>query len=448
MASKLVFIASMSMLGLISYPVWAETETRHQMGNLVVVNPTPPTCPINQSFVLMKEMTQNAGRAFANCCSPGWYHRIGLAGGVNVDLGKFGNRNANFMGENYQRASINDAYLNITTSVNDWVVVFGSLSYNNATINDPRASTITSHVAEFDTAYSNNITNGSSNNFELEQAFITMANFDRSPIFVQLGQQFQDYGRYELHPITEDMTQVMTKILATSAKVGFLFNGFTGSAYAFYDPFAKVNHKSINTNYGLSLGYSYQGSPCIAGWDLGIGYIYNLIGVNDIGYNVNQFNLNNPLNLPGGGYNQNTSGIALYADVTPGPFSLSARYTVSTERFNNADLPKNGIADLLPTGIPKANIQGAKPWAASIRGGYGFGWWGIPQNIYLGYQASRQAAGLLLPKNRWLAGYGIEVWRHSKFDIEWDRDLDYSTGNGGTSKNTNLVTLRAAVKFS
>ncbi len=50
-----------------------------------------------------------------------------------------------------------------------------------------------------------------------------------------------------------------------------------------------------------------------------------------------------------------------------------------------------------------------KPWAAGLQAGYGFDVWGKSQNVYLGYQASRETAGLNLPKNRWLAGYGIDI---------------------------------------
>lgn len=483
---KLV-VTSMSILGLVSCPVFAasqsQTQTNHkhhhkyhkvnheekedndnhkhrhhkahheeeETPDASDVRPmpvvAPVTCTVNQSTVLMQEMTQNMGRALPNPCTPGWFNRIALTGGVNVDVGKWGNRNANYMGENYQRLSLNDAYINVSAIVNDFTTAFASISYNTASINDPLSALpfvdtagvvhAGTHVAEFDAAYSNNVISGSSHTLQLEQAFATFANFEVSPIFVQVGKQFQDFGRYEIHPITESLTEVMSKTLATSAKIGFIASGFTGSAYVFDDPLPKVHQSKRPTNYGAALGFESPGTCNQLGWDVGVGYLYNLIGVNDIAYNVNQYNLA----LGNGiGYNTRVGGTAVYLDLMPGPFTISARYVTALQRFNIEDLPKNGDAD---------STNGAKPWSAGVQVGYGFDMlWCKPQYLYIGYQASREAAGLLLPKDRWLAGYSIEMWKNTDFGIEWDHDIAYSTSNGGTGNNTNLVSLRAAVKFS
>lgn len=480
---KLV-VASMSILGLVSCPVFAATEAKvnhhnnhHKMKHQHVVNHErernddrdyreykdvehapcgPEVCVISQETMLLDDMTQNRGRAIPNPCWPDWYRRIMLAGGLNVDIGKWGNRNGNFMGENYQRLSLNDAYLNIQAEVNDWVHAFGSISYNTATINEPLASLPFNHFAEFDAAYDNNVPSGGSHTLQLEQAFATFGNFTVSPVFVQVGKQFADFGRYEIHPITEPITQVMSKSLATSIKLGFISDGFTGSIYAFDDPIPKVGgHSSRPTNYGASLGFDYP-NDCF-GFDLGVGYMYNLIGVNDIAYTVEQFVLNSLLSDDDAAYNKRVSGLAAYADVNSGPFTLSARYTTALQRFNVFDLPKNGTADLFPVPapfgdgddtLPFFDATGAKPWTLAVTAGYGFDAWCMNQNIYLGYQTSREASGLRLPKYRWLAGYGVEVAKWTTLTVEWDHDKDYSIANGGTNNGYNLVTIRAAVKFA
>lgn len=457
---KLV-VASMSILGLVTCPVFAATDakqkyTKHhkmmkhrvvhhdykEVDAMPVSQPCPqPICTITQETMIMQGMTQNVNRSIPNPCYPDWFKRVQLAGGINVDAGKWGNRNANFMGENYQRLSLNDAYLNLQATVNDWVHAFASISYNTATINDPLQSTPTTHVAEFDAAYSNNVVSGSQNALQLEQAFATFANFDCSPIFFQIGKQFQDFGRYEIHPITESITQVMSKTLATSAKLGFIASGFSGAVFVFDDPLPKTGQASRPTNYGISLGYDYPSDQL--GFDLGVAYLYNLIGVNDVAYAVNQFNLNNGL---GTGYNTRAAGLAAYVDVNSGPFVINARYVTALQRFNVFDLPKNGLADLA-AGVPVVAAQGARPWSAGVQAAYGFDFSGYAQNIYVGYQASNEAAGLMVPKNRWLIGYGADILKNTSVAVEWDHDNAYSVGNGGSGNNTNLVTLRAAVKF-
>lgn len=465
MKLKLV-VASMSILGLVSCPVFAATTSKNKqrhhkkvmmkhhrmvkrsdyksMGVLPVAAPVE-ACALTEEAILLTEMTQNVGRSLTNPCAPGWFNRVGVSGGINVDIGKWGNRNANYMGENYQRLSLNDAYINIFAVINDWAHAFASISYNTATIND-----VSSNVSEYSSAYSNNVVSGATNTLQLEQAYATIGNFNMSPIFLQVGKQFQDFSRYEIHPITRSMTQVMSETLATSIKLGFIADGFNGSVYVFDDPIPEFFHSSTTTNYGVALGYDQQG--CDFGWSVGAAYLYNLIGVNDVAYNIEQFNrVTGTAFEDFAGYHSRVGGVALYADVNSGPFYIGARYTQATDNFNPLDLPENGVADLVGAtyGNPVlATASGAKPWSAGIQANLAFdAWLCMNQNFYIGYQTSREAAGLYLPKHRYLAGYNVDVWKNTNFGIEWDQDRSYSTSDGGNGNNTTLVSLRAAVKF-
>jgi len=458
---KLV-VASMSVLGLVSCPVLAATQTKHKHHHKVMKQEVhhdykdmgalpakdEPACMISQASVVLDGMNQNYGRSMPNPCNPGWFNRIQVSGGVNVDVGKFGNRNTNYMGENYQRLSLNDAYLNVSANVNEWAKAFASISYSNpTTVANNGYPTVykLSGAAEYSAAYANNIAGTATNNVELEQGYVTLGNFDQSPFFLQVGKQFQDFSRYEIHPITRSLTQSLSETLATALKLGFITPmGFSGSLYGFDDPIVKVGNASKPTNYGASLGYDQPNDQL--GYDVGVGYLYNMIGANDVAFNV----VNNT-GIPGGAYNSRVGAVALYGDVNSGPFSVSARWTTAVQRFNVNDLNKNGVAGLVGgniTGAALSTASGAKPWAAGITGAYGFDAWGRNQNVYLGYQASREAAGLNLPKSRWLVGYGIDVFgKNTNVGIEWDHDMAYSTGNGGTNNNSNLVSVRSSVKF-
>lgn len=478
---KLV-VASMSVLGLVSCPVFAATQAHHKHLRVVkqqrivkqeVVQTAykpdykneaiEPVCSVGSSTLVLESMTQNVGRALPNPCNPGWFNRIALSGGITVDIGKWGNRNAEYMGENYQRFSLNDAYINIAANVNDWTKAFASISYNTATINDPLFAVADNHVAEFDAAYSHNVISGSEYAVQLEQAFVTIGNFDVSPLFLQIGKQFQDFGRYPIHPITESMTEVMSKTLATSAKLGFIASGFNGSVYVFDDPLPKVGQSSRPTNYGAAIGYELPETCNMVGFDIGVAYLYNMIGVNDIAYNVNQFNIANLTPSPvlggfplGGGYHTRAGGVAFYGDLNFSPFYLGLRYTTAVQRFNVLDLPKYGIADInniagltTPIGAPIPGAIAAKPWSLAVQAGFGFNWFfNLAQNLYVGYQTGRQISGLNLPKYRWLLGYDVEIWKSTNFGIEWDHDNAFSVAQGGIGRNTNLVSLRAGVKFS
>lgn len=447
-------IALMSVMGFVASPAFAN---HHNTGKNQAPaahvdykdykDMGPKVCTLTSPTLTLVEMTQNIGRSLPNPCNPGWFDRVKVSGGVNLDLGKWGNRNANLMGENYQRLSINDVYVNFAGTINDWTTAFASINYMTATTAANPALFNQVGAAEYSAAYANNINGNATNYVQVEQAFATIANFDVTPIYVQGGKFFQDFSRYEIHPITRSTTQVLSETLATSVKLGFIADNFNGGVYVFDDPIPKIGSSASPTNYGISLGYDLNNDQF--GWDVGASYLYNLIGVNDVAWSVNNFT--------GNGYNKRVGGVALYGDVNYGPFMVALRYTQAVQRFNVNDLTKNGNADLCKGGCPVigsgdpvaplAGATGAKPWAAGIQAGYGFEAWGKSQNVYLGYQASREAAGLNLPKNRYLVGYGIDILKDTLLAAEWDHDNAFSTGNGGSGNNTNLVSLRAAVKF-
>jgi hypothetical protein len=337
--------------------------------------------------------------------------------------------------------------LNVAADVSDWAKAFASLSYMTATTMPNPSVFNTRGGAEYSAAYANNINGTGNNTVQLEQGFATIGNLDASPFFVQVGKSFQDFSRYEIHPITRSLDQVLSEVLATSLKVGFIANGFHGSLYGFDDPVAKTGTNSSTTNYGAALGYDAPSDSL--GWDIGVGYLYNLVGSNDVAYAIQNFN-------GGTGYNNRVGAGNIYADVNSGPFTIGARYTAALQNFSALDLPQNGFAGVtvpanVGTTVATAPLpgsgNGAKPWALAVKAGYGFDAWGKTQGVFLGYQASSQAAGLNVPKYRWLVGYGVDMFKNNNWAVEWDHDGAYNTANGGSNSNGNLVTIRSTVKF-
>ena len=440
MKLKLVAL-TMSILGLISTPALAAHSKKHHrkhhrhhhvvrhqevassqdykaMGALPVM--------VSPAAMIYQHMSQNMSRSMP---TPEWFNRVGIAGGINVDMLKWGSRSANFQGENYRHISINDAYINLTGNVNDWAKAFASITYGNPTgtaTSGIRSTVLTVPTGDagapgssYSHVYANDV-------LSLEQAYITLANFDSSPFFFQVGKQFQDFSRYEIHPITRSMTQVLSEALQTSAKLGFVTPaGFNGSVYAFDDM-----KKAIN--YGLSLGFEQLNDQM--GYDLGVGYVYSMTAANDVAFAVGSINGSGV--GTSGTYAHRVGGLALYGDVNSGPFSLGARYTTALQRFSASDLPTNFTG-----------TTGAKPWAAGIQAGYGYEGMGRNQNVYLGYQTSRQAGLVGIPRSRWSAGLNVDAWKYTNVGVQWDHDNDYSTSNGGYSRTTNLLSARLAVKF-
>jgi hypothetical protein len=401
-------------------------------------------CITTPDLRTMIEMTQNSGRALPNPCNPIWPMPMALSAGFNID-GKWGKLNSNIMGANVESVSLNDAYLSALAIANFWVRGFASIDIGNPTIHSNPSSHGRLGGAEYSAAYANNIAGNNETRLQLEQAFVTLGDITRFPIFIEAGKAFQDYGRYHIHPITRSLTQVMSESLAISGKLGWIINGFHGSLSILENRIGKFNHSSSNhANYGAALGFD---QPECNGfrWNLGVGYLYNLIGVKDIAYNVVNFTKTDQ-------YHKRVSGTALYADIYEGPFTLHGRYTVAIQRFSEFDLPRHGVSDFSDRNIKNTLLphkQGAKPWSASFLATYHFvTFCDKNQVLYLGYEVSRQASALNLPRIRYVAGYNIDLWPATQIGIEWDRDLAYSMANGGTGRNSHLVSLRAAVSMN
>src|SRR5690606_13013587 len=118
----------------------------------------------------------NEDRVLPNLCQPVLFDHISVAGGMNIDAGKWRNRDTNFMGENYQRISLNDLYLNLTATLNDWVSAFASISFNNATTRNNPDAFEQFGKSEYSASYANNVNGNANNKIQIEQGFATFGN--------------------------------------------------------------------------------------------------------------------------------------------------------------------------------------------------------------------------------------------------------------------------------
>jgi hypothetical protein len=130
-----------------------------------------------------------------------------------------------------------------------------------------------------------------------------------------------------------------------------------------------------------------------------------------------------------------------YVDITSGPYTFSGRYVQSLSVFASNTLSNTWML---------TDGSTARPWAADLTADIAFTRFFCcckDQHAYIGYQASGNAVNLALPRNRWIAGYGIEVVKNTDFGVQWSRDMDYSSGNNGTAQISNTFNARVAVRF-
>lgn len=458
MKLKLV-VASMSLLGLITSPAaLATTHHKHKHHAVKQQADVAPVaykgmvpvevCPLSDPYIsMMDAMGQNLGRAKpTQDCNK----LLALAGGANFDA-KWGNRSMGYQTENTQRVSLNDVYLNLFGNVNDWTKAFASISYNDASsvsnfVTAATSGSFANKAGQYSNVYP-------TNTLTLEQGYVQISNFEQSPLFLKLGKFYQDFGRYTIHPITRSLTQSLSESLHTAAQAGFITKmGFHGDIAAFdtplnqrrsYPTYLQVVSPSIQghktTDYTAALGFDQMNDQL--GWGINLGYMYNMVGVNDVTQVVSEYQSFNVL-TSNGTYRNRVAAGTIDAYITSGPFSLIGDYVTAMQDFSNNDLNSKGLS-----ANAYGTNNGAKPWAANLQAGYGFTGWNRNQNVYLGYQASGDAVAIFLPKNRWVAGYNVDMWKNTNLGLELDHDTDYGTSQGGTGNTSNLINFRAGVKF-
>ena len=141
-----------------------------------------------------------------------------------------------------------------------------------------------------------------------------------------------------------------------------------------------------------------------------------------------------------GNLTHRVGAVAVYGDVNSGPFNFGVRYVDALSKFNAADLNTNGTVAL-------GAGNGAQPWAVDGTVGYNYNYWNKDQNLYVGYQATGDAARLGLPKNRVLVGLNVDMWKNTVLGAEYTHDNGYRQSLGGTGQSSNTFGVRAGVKL-
>lgn len=349
-----------------------------------------------------------------------------------------------FTGENIQRVGVNDAFLNIDANVNDWTTARLGFTYTN--------------VSNYYDSTARQFAGNGINGLSLDQAYVTMANFNEYPYYARLGVQYVDYGMYDLHPITKPFTQVFSEIDDAALQIGLIdANGLRASAFLLPIPGVKKLDSSdeagnnTELNYGGSIAYAGELQSSAVNYTIKAGYLANIAGLdvwsrdNVPGVDINDSQL-------GGDYHSAVPGLAVNFVVASGPFDASVGYAGAVKSFSDGDV----IYQFDENGEGK----NAKPNAASLSAGYSFKFWDDRTNrIGLGYDRSWQASPFGLPEHRYSVNYSLDLFKNTSFTLQWDHDVDYdknnvtsitSQDNGtafATGKNFNVVTARVAVNF-
>lgn len=434
------FVASLGALSLVSVgllsgsPVLAAEASQSQMGNL-----KDRVAEMERKLSMM-----TPGRDAQSNSS--WDKYIRLSGGMNFDaklVGSLGNNvdedhsagadnNAHtpgrFTGENVRRLGVNDAYLNVDADVNDWIsgrvgVTYSAVSGNYNTGNSDL---------------------GTDANFHVDQAYVTMANFNKQPYFMRAGLQYVDFGSYELHPITKSFTQVMTEINDVALQVGMLdVSGINGTLFLMQTPYDKNEGTTSNPrmrrqmNYGAQFNYSDMARGSLH-YKLSFGYLANMVGVDAFNRDAD----NGGKNRMDFTYTDKVGLMYVGVMLESGPFAVDFNFANALKGFNDED------------GVEYQAGEAAKPSTAEVTASYKFKYLSNRDNkITAGYARSWEASMMGLPKDRYWVDWTVGLYKNTDFTLEWNHDNDYSSnaltaeGEMASGRHYNVVSARLAVNF-
>jgi hypothetical protein len=340
-----------------------------------------------------------------------WANMVQMHGGLNTD-GHWGSTDQGFTGENDNRFSVTDAYLNLVATPNSWARLNIDMDYSDA---------------------SSQYNPSESGELNIEQAYATFGDFDKYPLFLQIGRQYSPFGRFELHPVVKSMAQVLTETNQTEAQLGYIGdNGFYGSVFGFQNQVSKNEATSeAATNYGLAAGF--QKSNDHMDVDLGLGYMNDMAGVDAVEAYLED---------NGDVYNNTVHALNSYLRFHTGPFGFNVDYVTAMDNYDASIVPaKSGDTD------------GAQPWASGVEATYDFMMKEMNSQISFGYQKSDDASAIGLPEGRYSVGYNVFPWENTTIGVVATRDTAYSdqyvTNDGSLGDGDNFYTysLRVGVKF-
>lgn len=411
-------IASMMLAG-VTFPVFAADDTQAQLDSMKA-----------QLAKMEAVIKQNQSGGFGQ--TQDWFKRITISGLVNAD-GYMGNKS--FTSDKSSSALVlNNANLFADVAVNEWTTGHLAFLYqdNNAAFNLHKNSKNSSDA--------------------LDEAYVTIGNFAKSPIYFRAGREYVPFGTYDRFPLVLNPTQLLTETSGTAAQLGFVLpTGFYGSVYGIQGLQKNTdNGRQRLKNAGANLGYAYSTEQM--GFKFDVGYINNMADVNFVsnsgisvsGLTSSGFSLpiSNPLSQ---GYTDRVGGLSVGADFRYSMFDFGARYVTALKRFNSKD-----ISSLDFNYPPAANTQTPKPSAYGLTAGVTFPVMAHQSRFGLGYQHTKDSSriGLVgVPQNRYYGEYAVNISKWTDIGLALVHDRNYSQGimNGGSS-TTGIA--RLSVKFA
>ncbi|EDP46960.1 LbtU family siderophore porin [Rickettsiella grylli] len=285
----------------------------------------------------------------------------------------------------------------------------------------------------------------------LERGFLTIGNLTQFPLYVTMGQFYVTFGQYSSSMISDPFTKILGRTKARALALGLSKqlndeNNLNLSAFVFRGPSRTSMENYGLRNYGLNAEYLLTKPH----WNIDIAgsFIRNIADSIGMQHNGNS----GPNNFEGFATSGNTemldpvSGLDARGTLSIQNFSITGEYVTASRSFSQTVLSFNG--------------EGAKPSAIYAEAEYKFNVLEKPSAVIIGFDESKDALALLIPKKRYTATVSTSLWKDTIESLEFRHDIDYRETDSaygqsslgfnpmnGTGKSGNTVTLQVGLYF-
>ncbi|PXF54300.1 MAG: hypothetical protein C4B57_07460 [Deltaproteobacteria bacterium] len=261
-------------------------------------------------------------------------------------------------------------------------------------------------------------------NFDVEEAFITIANPDVTPGFLRAGKMYVPFGALLTHfpddmGIDSPLTLLLGETLEKALVIGAEYAGFTVSAYVFNGDVEEAGGgDNVIETYGFDANYAFEDEDL--GLDLLVGgsYISNIADSDWTEEVLDHYDLE---------IDDYAEGAAAYLHVGYQGLFVEAEYMAAVDHVN---------------------VEGedlGKPTVWNIEAGYNYNWWRNLE-IALQYAGSDDCGSLRLPRDRYGINFNQEIFDNTILSVGYMYD-EYATDDDLDRNTRDLIFGQLAIEF-
>jgi len=259
-------------------------------------------------------------------------------------------------------------------------------------------------------------------NITLDEAFATLGNTEKFPLFLQAGKWAMPFGGFDTAMSTDPLTKNLGEIKEAAIMVGAVSDGLALQGFVYNGDTQKAGEGNNIDQYGLSLGYGGESGD--VAFNAGVGYLNNI---------ADSDGLTTGLGTNATAVNKYVSGFEAHGDVAFSGITLRGGYMTALKSFQNGEIAFNG--------------KGAKPVAWNLEADYTLPIMGKETTFAATYQGTKEALALGLPESRYGGAVTVGIVEHFSITGEYLHDEDYSVSNGGTGNSGHTATLKLAAEY-